>query len=249
MKSLSVIVVVAALAAAAACAKPAGGPLDRTFDNTRIASVGLDAKQAVIQAQQQNDLAQQRHGKAEDDLRDAEVEQDVAEYQAEHAVLVVQLVGARMSDKGQAGAETAALARRTAGAKVEFMRARHAWLRALASSTLYEVYATQARLELERARLAQSNGLTPAGFDLTAYQQQADQRDRAAHTASDDTERQRQLASAKLTAWSDLEKSFIQASGLKAPSESERAVIEWKQTEPSATPTPPAEPGPAPTKA
>lgn len=241
MKSSSFLCSALALAAAtmAACAKPAGGPLDRTFDNTRLASVALDAKQPVIQAQQQQDLAQQRHDKAEDDLSAAEVEQDVAEYQAEKAVLVVQLVGARLNDRGQPGAETAALARRTAGAKVEFMRARLGFLRALASSTLYEVYAAQSKLELERARLAQSNGLTPAGFDLTGYQQQADNRERAARSASDETERQHQAAAARLTAWNELEKSFIQTTGLKAPSESERAVIEWKHAEPAAPPAAP----------
>lgn len=248
MKSLSFMLSVAVVAAAA-CAKPAGGPLDRTFDNTRLASVALDAKQPVIQAQQQEDLAQQRHDQAEDDLSAAEIEEDVAEYQAQHAVLVVQLVGARMSDKGKPGAETAALARRTAGAKVEFLRARHDWLRALASSTLYEVYAAQAKLELERARLAQSNGLTPAGFDLGTYQAQADQRERAAHTASDDTERQYRIAGTKLTAWNELEKSFIQTSGLKAPSESQRAVIEWKTPSSEPPAQAPADPTMAPPKA
>ena len=63
MKSLPVIFSFG-LWAVAACAKPAGGPLDHTFDNTRLASVAVDAKQPVIQAQQQQDLAQQRHDKA-----------------------------------------------------------------------------------------------------------------------------------------------------------------------------------------
>jgi multidrug efflux pump subunit AcrA (membrane-fusion protein) len=218
-----------------ACAKPAGGPLAHTFDNTRLASVALDAKQAVAQAQQQHDLALQQHDKADDAYRDSEIEQEVAEYQAERAVLVTQLVGTRLNDKPQTSSEIAALARRTAGAKVEFMRARREWLRLLSSSTFYAVYATQAKLELERARLAQSTGLTPAGFDLASFQQQLDQRDRAARAAADETEKERQAAGAKLTAWNELERAFIQTSGMKGPSESERAVGEWKQTTPVAT--------------
>jgi hypothetical protein len=237
MKALLLILLVA-------CAKPAGGPLTNTFDNTRLASIGLEQKQAVAQAQQQHDIAQQQHAKAEDDYANSEVEQEVAEYQAGHAVLVSQLVGTRLNDRARPGTETAQLARRTADAKVEFTRARREWLRALASSTLYAVYASQAKLELERARLAQSSGLTPAGFDLAGFEQQLAQRDRAAKAAADETDRQRQIASARLTAWNELERSFMQASGMKGPSESERAVIEWKQgvapVETAASPAPAA---------
>jgi hypothetical protein len=239
MKALLLILLVA-------CAKPAGGPLSHTFDNTRIASVALEAKQPVTQAQQQYDLALQQHGKADEAFRDSEIEQEVAEYQAERAVLVSQLVGTRMDDKPQTTTDTAALARKTAAAKVEFMHARRDWLEKLASSTFYAVYAAQAKLELERARIAQTNSLAPAGFDLTSFEKQLEQRDRAAQAAAAETERLRQTAEVKLTAWNELERGFLQASGMKSPSESDRAVIDWKQTTPPATP--PAEvPATAPT--
>jgi len=229
MKALFLILLVA-------CAKPAGGPLTNTFDNTRLASIALDQKQAVAEAQQQHDIAQQQHTKAENDYRDSEIEQEVAEYQAEHSVLVSQLVGTRLNDKARPGTETAQLARRTADAKVEFTRARREWLRALTNSTLYGVYAAQAKLELERARLAQTSGVTPAGFDLAGFEQQLVQRDRAAKAAADETDKQRQVAGAKLTAWNELERSFMQTSGMKGPSESERAVIDWKQAPPGVAP-------------
>jgi hypothetical protein len=231
MKALLLILLVA-------CAKPAGGPLSHTFDNTRIASVALESKQAVTQAQQQYDLALQQHGKADEALRDAEIEQDVAEYQAERTVLVSQLVATRMNDKLQTGADTAALARRAAEAKVEFMRARREWLRRLESSTFYAVYAAQAKLELERARVAQGNNLAPAGFDLAGFEQQLAARDQAAQAAAAETEKERQAAEVKLTAWGELERGFIQGSGMKSPSESERAVSDWKQ---AAAPPAPAE--------
>jgi hypothetical protein len=227
MKALLLILLVA-------CAKPAGGPLAHTFDNTRIASVALESKQAVAQAQQAHDLALQDHGRADEAYRDSEVEQEVAEYQAERTVLVSQLVG-RMHDKAQTSSDTAALARRTAGAKVEFMRARREWLGKLSSSTFYAVYAAQAKLELERARVAQTNNLTPAGFDVASFEQQFDQRDRAARAAAAETETRRQAAGSRLTAWNELERQFMQASGMKSPSESDRAVLEWKQAPPSTT--------------
>jgi hypothetical protein len=217
-----------------ACAKPAGGPLAHTFDNTRIASVALESKQAVAQAQQAHDLALQEHGRADEAYRDSEVEQEVAEYQAERTVLVSQLVG-RMHDRAQTSPDTAALARRTADAKVEFMRARREWLGKLSSSTFYAVYAAQAKLELERARIAQTNNLTPAGFDIASFEQQFEQRDRAARSAAAETETQRQAAGSRLTTWNELERQFMQASGMKSPSESDRAVLEWKQPAPPTT--------------
>jgi len=216
------------LIALVACAKPAGGPLAHTFDNTRIASVALESKQEVTQSQQQHELAVLHHDKADDAYRDSEVEQEIAEYQAAHAILVSQLVG-RMHDKAQISPESAALARRTADAKVEFMRARREWLGRLSSSTLYEVYAAQAKLELERARVAQTNNLAPGGFDLASFEQQLAQRDAAARSATAETERQRVAAEAKLTAWNALERQFMQTSGMTSPAESDRAVLEWKQ--------------------
>ncbi len=234
MKTLWLIVLVTGLVA---CAKPAGGPLAHTFDNTRIASVALDSKQAVTQAQQQYDLALSQHGKANEAYRDAEVEQEVAEYQAGRAVLVSQLVATRMNDKVQPTTDTAALARKTAEAKVEFMRARREWLRKLENSTFYAVYAAQAKLELERARVAQTNNLAPAGFDLTSFEQQLEQRRGAALFAAGETQKEQQAAEAKLGTWNELERGFMQASGMKVPSESDRAVIEWKQaTAAAATP-------------
>ena len=212
-----------------ACAKPAGGPLAHTFDNTRIASVALESKQDVTQAQQQHDLARMHHDKADEAYRDSEVEQEVAQYQAAHSILVSQLVG-RMHGKAQTGPDTAALARRTADAKVEFMHARREWLAALSSSTLYEVYAAQAKLELERARVAQTNNLAPAGFALASFEQQLTQRDSAARAATAEAERQRLAAGSRLTAWNELERQFMQTSGMTSPSESDRAVLEWKQT-------------------
>jgi cell wall-associated NlpC family hydrolase len=235
---------VSLIALLAGCTKPAGGPLAQTFDSTRLAAIALDQKQAVAQAQQDHELALARHAKADDDYQSSEIEQEIAEYQAQRSVLVVQLVGTKLNDRPQPGTETASLARKTADAKVEFTRARRAWLHALSTSTLYDVYAAQAKLELERAKLAQTSGVTPAGFDLTGFVQQAEQRQRAARTADDETEKQREIAGAKLTAWNELERSFIQTSGMKAPSESERAVLEWKQTAPTAieAATPAAEP-------
>src|SRR2546423_110062 len=129
----------------AECAKPAGGPLKYTFDDTKIAAVPLDKKQTVTQAQQQHDLARAEHNQANEDYRDSGVEVELAVYQSDHAVLVSQLVAARRGSV-TTNADTAALARKAATAKIAFTEARRNWLEQLASSTFYGVYAAQAKL-------------------------------------------------------------------------------------------------------
>lgn len=210
----------------AACAKPAGGPIKHTFDNTRIAAVPLEAKQPVTEAQQRYDLAQLDRKNASTEYHDAEIEEDLAEYQAEKAVVVSQVVASRHA-QAKAGPETAALSRKVADAKVAFMHARHTWLRTLSSWSLYEVYATQAKLELERARIGQANNAAP-GLDLAAFETQAGERERAAQTAKAAAEVERKNTEAKLAAWTESEKELLRAAGIEGPIESARYTAEWK---------------------
>jgi hypothetical protein len=209
----------------AACAKPAGGPLKHTFDNTRIAAVPLEAKQSVTEAQQRHDLAQLDRKNASTEHGDAEIEEDLAEYQAAHTIVVSQVVASRHSEARPV--PDAALSRRVADAKVAFMRARRAWMRELSSWALYEVYATQAKLELERAKIAQANNAAP-GIDLAAFENQAASRERAAQSAKDATETERKNAEAKLAAWSESEKELMRTAGIQGPVESARYTATWK---------------------
>lgn len=238
---------------AAACAKPAGGPLKHTFDNTRIAAVPLEAKQSVTEAQQRHDLAQLDHKNASTEYRDAEIEEDLAEHQAENAVVVSQVVASRNAEARPV--PDAALSRRVADAKVAFMRARRAWFRELASWTLHEVYATQAKLELERAKIAQANNAAP-GIDLAVFESQASARAQAAQTARTAAEAERNNTEAKLAAWAASEQELLRAAGIEgSPVESARYTAQWKSlaetlpapgaTDPAAPPaTDPAAPAP-----
>jgi hypothetical protein len=233
--------------AIAACTKPAGGPLKFTFDNSKIAAVPLETKQTVTEAQQQYDLARLAHTRTVDQFHDAQVEQELAEYQAEHNVIISQIAAARLG-LGSASGDTSALARTAADAKVAFARARREWLAALVSSSLYAEYAAGARLELARAKVAQDNHLTAAGFDLATYQRQSDDRTKAAQDATATTERERAAVEAKLSSWADAEHAFMKASNITGPAESDRVAIEWKQALAAPAPTlpPPAEPAPPP---
>lgn len=221
---------------AAACAKPAGGPLKHTFDHTRIAAVPLEAKQSVTEAQQRHDLAQLGHKNASAEYRDAEIEEDLAEHQATQAVVVSQVVASSRAE-AQHAPQDAALTGRVADAKLAFMRARRAWLRELSSWALYEVYATQATLELERARIAQANNAAAGGVDLSIYESQASARAQAAQAARDAAESERKNAEAKLAAWTLSEQELLRAAGLQGPIESARYAALW-----NATGAPPAEP-------
>lgn len=232
--------IIVAIASLVACAKPAGGPLAYTFDNTKIAAVPLEQKQPVVEAQQQHDMALLARANAGATYRDSEIEMDLAEYQAERAEVVSHVVASRQPDAKPAApsTETAALARRTADAKVAFIRARRSWLEKLAESTLYAVYAAQAKLELERARVAQANRLTAADFNLDAFQKQADRRAQAATVAAEATASRRTTAEAKLAEWSELERSYLKASAIMGPLESERFAGQWQPRTPAPAATP-----------
>lgn len=221
----------------AACAKPAGGPLKHTFDNTRIAAVPLEAKQPVTEAQQHYDLAQLDRKNAGTEYRDAEIEEDLAEYQAEQGVVVSQVVASRHAD-AKSVPEAAALTRKVADAKAAFMHARQGWFHALSSWSLYQVYAAQAKLELERARVAQANNAAP-GLDLTVFETQASERERAAQSAKDAAEAERKTTEAKLAAWSESEKALLATIGIQGPVESARYTAAWKSAaeQPAAKPT------------
>jgi len=229
------------------CTKPAGGPLKYTFDATKLASVSLDAKQPVAQAQQAHEQAQAQQTKADEDYRDSEIELELAQYQAQNAIVVSALAIA--VKPAVTAADTAALARRSADAKVAFVDARRAWLDKLTSSSLYAVYAAQAKLELERAKLAQTNNLVAAGFDLGVYEHQLDERSRAATAAVAETDQLRAAAEAKLAAWNEAERAFIKASGLDGTPESDRAAADWKAAVAAPAPAPAPAPGPAPAPA
>jgi hypothetical protein len=229
----------------AACAKPAGGPLKHTFDNTRIAAVPLEAKQPVTEAQQRYDLAQLDRKNASAEHHDAEIEEDLAEHQAANAVVVSQVVASRHAE-AKSGPETAALSRKVADAKVAFMHARHTWLRELSSWSLYEVYATQAKLELERAKIAQANNAAP-GIDLTAFESQASAREQAAQAAKGAAEVERKNTEAKLAAWTESEKELLRAANIQGPVESARYTASWKSAaeQPAGAPPPATEPAKA----
>jgi hypothetical protein len=214
----------------AACSKPAGGPLKHTFDNTRIAAVPLEAKQSVTEAQQRHDLAQLDRNNASTEYRDAEIEEDLAEYQAEKSVVVSQVVASRHAE-AKTTPESGVLARKVADAKVAYMRARRTWLGALSSWTLYEVYSTQAKLELERAKIALANNAAP-GVDVTVFETQASAREKAAQTAKDTAEVERKNTEAKLAAWSESEKELLRTAGIQGPVESARYSAEWKSPAP-----------------
>jgi hypothetical protein len=238
---MKTLVMIAALAAA--CSKPAGGPLKYTFDDTRIATVPLDKKQTVTQAQQQHDVARAEHNDASESYRDSDVEVELAVYQLDHAVLVSQLVATRRGNL-TTNADTAALARKAAAAKLAFSEARRSWLAQLESSTFYGVYAAQAKLELERAKVAQSNNVVPAGYDLSLLERQVEDRAKAAQTADAATQAAHQDAELKLAAWVEAEHAFLAASGFKGSGESDRAQELWKK--PPAPPAPAEQPAPAP---
>jgi hypothetical protein len=108
------------------------------------------------------------------------------------------------------------------------------------------VYATQAKLELERARIAQANNLAGAGFELSVFESQVSAREKAAQTVKEATEVERKNVEAKLAMWAASEKELLRAAGIEGPVESARYTAEWKSAAEQAAPPPGTGPTPAP---
>jgi hypothetical protein len=222
----------------------AGGPLGQTFDPTLIAAVPLEKKQSVVEAQQRFEFAQLQSKGTHEEFETSEVEQDLADYQSERAIVLSQVVAARGSDaKPAPNLQTDTLLRKTAGAKLAFSTARREWLSQLDELAMYIVYSTQAQLELERARVASANQVMPAGTTVVPYQQQADVRYASAQAAVAVASHARTDAEARWREWSELETQLLQASTLKGPLESAHFVGKWRNVElpsPLAAAPPPA---------
>ncbi len=168
------------------------GPLGRHFDESFIAQVAMDEKQALLAAQSEFNRAKMEQDKATADEREAKTLLDVARNEMGAARLDEQSAGTRKkaadasadqtrigaAAKEQAGAE---LARRAAEQRVKYLEGYQRWLHVLLRYTQHNYFWREAQMELAEAKLAQAKNIQPAGFRFDDYVNQ--EQDRARHTA------------------------------------------------------------------
>src|SRR5262245_26015897 len=171
--------------AAAACGGGASGPsaLRYTLDNQYIVVCSPAEQGSVVAAEQDLIVANKEKDKAEYDLKNVGLELKISGYEYDRAKLSVKIAeakreaaavaGVAMQNLADAEMRSANLGLGTSETKREFMKAKGRWLKAWRKYTVYGVFAADAKVQLEKARIAKAKNNYPKGFDLAKYEEQA----------------------------------------------------------------------------
>ncbi len=192
-------------------------PLDHTMDDGLIASVPVDSKQSVVQSKSEFDVAVMERAKAQSDMGEIDTQLSIARNDAKQAELQVENAQtekdaaqksanvARQSDADQKF-HSAQVAKKAADAKVDWLESRKHSLDKWEFYEEWNVSAREARYQLEKAKVAQQNGIRPAGFDLGGYETQASARSDGALRAKQDADSANSAVEEKHKAYDSLEK-------------------------------------------
>lgn len=248
MKSLIALVLV--LSAAACGGGPSGpGPLRHTLDNQFIVAVPPSEQGAVIAAEQEVVVATKERDKAEYDLKGVDLDVRIASWEYDRAKLSMKIAEARRELAATRGitaqndadvqVRAASLGLQAAEAKRDFVKAKRDWLKKWARYTVYNFYAAESKLHLEKARLAKAKNNYPKGFDLAKYEEQHRDRSSKAKEAKDRADGDFRRAQEHQRTWAQREQQYKAAAGVAGPSEAQAAADDMAAPKPAPAPTRP----------
>lgn len=199
-------------------------PLTHHFDDMYIATVPIEEKQRVIEAQQAYAVAKMEKSTAEanyaesgtkldlakDELKRAKIDQDSAKKKAKAAE--------ESGDMNRVNSATAAvraadLAKQAADQKVTWLKAERTYLKRWVRYATEEMYNKEAKFELAKARLAKAKNIRPKGFTVKDYEAQASARSRLAQKEKKLAEQERNKAANEKKKWQSLVKASDKAMG------------------------------------
>lgn len=223
----SAITFTAGLAACGGAQDKPPGPLARHFDESFIAQIGMDEKQALIKAQSDFNVAKLEQDKATADEREAKTLLDVARNEMGAARLDEQSATTRKkaadasadqnriaaAAKEQSGAE---LARRAAEQRVHYLESYQRWLHVLLRYTQHNFFWREAQMELAEAKLAQAKNIQPAGFRYDDYANQEQDRARKTSDAKAKADAERGKAQDERSKWLSIQGEADKTLGKKS---------------------------------
>lgn len=160
-----------------------GGPKYTITDQT-LASISVQEKGGVLQAQQEQNVAKEEQNKANSDLKAAKNELDIVENEQKSAKLKLDSAKLSTTAANQSGdlnrknqaikdQRLAELNLKMYDAKVKWVEAKKKYYDALADAAEEHGHAAASKVELEKARLASQKGIKPTeDFNLANYENQ-----------------------------------------------------------------------------
>lgn len=187
-------------------------PLSKHFQDSFIAGLPVEQQSEVIKTQSDFNVAQREKFKAEADMREQQLQLQVAKNEANAAKLDLDSATSNLkaaeasADRNRINDATrekrgAELARNAADERVKYYTAYGAWLKRQLRWAEENMYWREAQYELAKARLAQKNNIAPAGFNHQDYVTQEDQRKARTATARTKVETARADAMSARQRW------------------------------------------------
>jgi hypothetical protein len=215
-RRMSLLPTLAGAAWAIASLPACGGGLKYTVDDRALDPVPINERASVASAHQdeQNAAAEQRAAEAllaglARDTDQARKEKEQAQLETEKAV--AEQEGAKVAhDENQANAaahnkDVADLGVKVAEAHLDWLDGKRDWCKQSRRTADAHLMAAQAKVELEKARVAQRKGIQPSpGFQLSDYEAQWRDQDAKWQSEKKDAAADEKHAKKREDAWKDL---------------------------------------------
>lgn len=215
----------------------AGGALRHTLPEKHLVTVPLEDQQIFLPAKQEVDRAVQERDQLEARRQAARTRLDVARNDEREAK--IGLSSARSMKKAASGGvdrnqqndaarqeRVADLRLRNAKAKKAFYEAKQRWIDRAATWARANVYAREARYELEKAKVASARNIRPSGFKLAEFDAQATERVLRATDLRKGVDDARRKAEERRAEWITKESEYQKTLGKTGAPEATAATAE-----------------------
>jgi hypothetical protein len=201
-----------------------GGKLRYTLDEMHIASVPIAEKTAILEAKNQLERARMEQGTHEAQLNDIKLQIDLAQNEEKQAKLAMESAKKEKEAADKSADRTrinnadrelrsSDLGIRASQAKVGYLRAQKEYLEKAIQWGKTAVFAKEARFELEKAKVASSRNIRPAGFNMSDFDKQNRERQDKAEHFKRDADGKKQEADRRRQDWDAKEKEHTSAKG------------------------------------
>jgi hypothetical protein len=256
-----------ALAACGGSEDKPPGPLGKHFDEMYIAAIPLDQKQAVVQTQQDWNVARMENANADSQVKesDSQLHQAVNDQKASRLA-----IDSAVSNKKSADASadmnrinqavkdlnTAQDLGKAADSRVAYLKVYNAYLRRYMRYTQENMYWREAQFESAKATLAKGNNIAPKGVTYDSFPKQQDERQKRTQGAKEKSEAEKQKVVSARENWLKIQEQADKENGHasvfwdpmapKGNGATAGAVPKPVETKPEPGPAPAPAPAPAP---